>query len=104
MTSLIYINGLPDRLKSNAKLFANDTSVFLIVKNKEESGSDRTNDLVTISTWAYIQSRPKKNPHKRYCSLEKNSNVTHPIIYFNNIYVERGNQQKHLGIILDSTV
>ena len=38
---------------------------------------------------------------KRYYSLEKNSNITDPIIYFNNVQVQRGNQQKHLGIILD---
>ena len=31
----------------------------------------------------------------------KNSNITHPVIYFNNVQVQRANQQKHLGIILD---
>ena len=37
---LIYVNDLPDRLKSNVKLFADDTSLFSVVKNKEESASD----------------------------------------------------------------
>ena len=31
---LIFINGIPDGLKSNAKLFADDTSIFSIFKNK----------------------------------------------------------------------
>ena len=31
----------------------------------------------------------------------KDSNITHPIIYFNNAQVQRSNQQRHLGIILD---
>ena len=31
-TFLIYINGLPNELKSNAKLFVNDTSLFTICK------------------------------------------------------------------------
>ena len=48
---LTYINDLPDGLKSNAKLFADDTSLFSVVKNKEESVSDLKNDLHTISTW-----------------------------------------------------
>ena len=50
---LIYINDLPDGLKSNLKLFADDTSLFSVVKNKEQSVSDLTNDLDMISKWAY---------------------------------------------------
>ena len=46
---LMYINDLPDGLKSNVKLFADDTSLFSVVKNKEESASDITNDLDMIS-------------------------------------------------------
>ena len=34
---LIYINDLPNGLKANAKLFADDTSLFVIVKDKQES-------------------------------------------------------------------
>ena len=40
-------------LKSNVKLFPDDTSLFSVVKNKEESASDLTNDLDMISKWAY---------------------------------------------------
>ena len=46
---LMYINDLPDGLKSNVKLFADDTSLFSVVKSKEESASDLTNDLDIIS-------------------------------------------------------
>ena len=45
----IYINELLDELKSYVKLFADDTSLLSVVKNKEESFSDLTNDLDTIS-------------------------------------------------------
>ena len=38
---LIYINDLPEELKSNVELFA-DTSLFSVVKNKEESAGDLT--------------------------------------------------------------
>ena len=58
---LIYINKLPEGLKSNIRLFVDDTSLFSVIKNKAESASDLTND-------------PKKNPkkpRKRYYSLEK---------------------------------
>ena len=101
---LIYINDLPDGLKSNVKLFADD-SLFSIVKNKEESAGDLTNDLDMISKWAYkwkmsFNPDPKK-PAQEVLFSRKNSNITHPIIYFNNVQVQRVNQQKYLGIILD---
>ena len=51
---LIYINDLPDELKSNVKLFADDTSLFSIVKDKNESANILSNDLAQISKWAII--------------------------------------------------
>ena len=50
---LIYINDLPNELKSIAKLFADDTSLFAIVKDKTESANILSNDLSEISKWAY---------------------------------------------------
>ena len=50
---LIYINDLPNELKSIAKLFADDTSLFTIVKDKTESANILSNDLSEISKWAY---------------------------------------------------
>ena len=50
---LIYINDLLNELKSNAKLFADDTSLFAIVKDKSESANILNNDLSEISKWAY---------------------------------------------------
>ena len=63
---LVYINDLPNGLKSNAKLFANDTSLFTIVKDRNVSANILNNDLQLISQWAYkwkmlFNPDPKKN-------------------------------------------
>ena len=50
---LVYINDLSNELKSSAKLFADDTSFFTIVKDKNESANILNNDLLLISKWAY---------------------------------------------------
>ena len=50
---LIYINDLPNELKSNAKLFADDTSLFNIVKDENESAHILNNILSLISKWAF---------------------------------------------------
>ena len=92
---LICINDLPDGLKFNVKWFANDTSLFSVFKNKEESASDITNGLDTVSIWAYnwkmsFNPDPKK-PAQEVLFSRKNSNIIHPIIYFNNVQVQRAN-------------
>ena len=50
---LIYINDLTDGISSIVKLFADDTSLFSIVQNKNNSASQFNNDLDKISDWAY---------------------------------------------------
>ena len=46
---LVYINDLPNELKSNGKLFADDTSLFTIVKDKQENANILNHDLSVIS-------------------------------------------------------
>ena len=46
---LVYINDLPNERKSNAKLFADDTSLFTIVRGKQESADVLNHDISLIS-------------------------------------------------------
>ena len=102
---LIYINDLPNDLKSNAKLFADDTSLFTIVKDTKESANILNNDLLLISGWAYnwkmlFNPDPTK-PAPEVLFSRKKQNQIHPTISLNNIQVEKVPYQKHLGLILD---
>ena len=62
----IYSNNSPNELKSNIRLFADDTSLFTIVKDVNKSASIPNNDLLLISKLAYnwkmflIQILPKQ--------------------------------------------
>ena len=49
----MYINDLADGLSSNAKLFADGTSLFSVVHNANTTAKELNNDLVKISRWAY---------------------------------------------------
>ena len=102
---LIYINDLPNELKSNAKLFADDTSLFTIVKDKNKSANMLNNDLRRISKWAYnwkmlFNPDPSK-PAQEVVFSRKKKLQSHPTISLNNIQVERASYVKHLGILLD---
>ena len=50
---LIYVNDLPNGLKSECKLFADDTFLFSIAHDLNTSASDNSNDLKLISDWAF---------------------------------------------------
>ena len=50
---LIYINDLPNGLKNECKLFADDTSLFSIAHDVNTCASDINNDLKLISDWAF---------------------------------------------------
>ena len=102
---LIYINDLPNELKCNVKLFGNGTSLFTVVKDKNESANVLNNDLQSISTWAYnwemlFNPDPRKLAQDVLFSRKKKIQV-HPTISLNNVQVERLSYQMHPGILID---
>ena len=59
---LAYINGLPDGISSQVRLYADNTAFYLTIKDKEDS-SALQKDLDTLSTWESkldMQSNPSK--------------------------------------------
>ena len=50
---LIYINDLFDNLSSNPKLFADETSLFLVVHDRSQSEINLKDDSQKISNWAF---------------------------------------------------
>ena len=102
---LIYINDLPNELKSNAKLVGDETSLFTIVKDENESANVLNNDLSLISKWVFnwkmlFNPDPTKPAQEVFFSRKKKTQ-NHPTLSLNNIQVERASSQKHLGLILD---
>ena len=66
---LIYINDLPDGIKSVCKIFADDTSLFSKVKDKNCSTVELNNDLKILSNWA-IQWKMSFNPDPNKQAVE----------------------------------
>ena len=103
---LIYINDLERNIKSNVKFFADDTMLFSIVKDPHISAIDLNHDLNIISRWAH-QWKMEFNPDPSKQATEvlfshKKSSPIHPNLIFNGTVVAKINEQKHLGLILDS--
>ena len=100
---LIYINDLPNRLNSNVKLFADDTSLFSVVHNITDSANLLNSDLCKINEWA-LQWKISFNPDPIKQAQEiifsrKTSKRNHPWLMFNNSIVNLTTNHKHLGKI-----
>ena len=92
---LVYIKDLPNDLNSKVKLFADDTSLFTIVKD---------NDLLEISKCAYnwkMLFNPDPNKLLQEVLFSRKNKQVYLTIYFNNMQVERTSFQKHQDILLN---
>ena len=103
---LIYINVLKVGIKSHKKFFADDTSLFSIVKDPDASAHELNHDLNLISQWAH-QWKMSFNPDPSKQAVQvvfspKSKPIENPQIYFNDIEVKSIKQHKHLGLILDA--
>ena len=103
---LVYINDLTENIKSQMRLFADDSFLFTPVKNVEVSHEQLVNDLETVSNWGY-QWKMVFNPDITKQAVEvifsvKKKKPFHPELKFNDIPVAREDYTKHLGLFLDS--
>ena len=100
----MYINDLLKGLNLNTKLFADGTSLFNIVKDKNDSADILNDDLQLISNWAYkwkmlFNPGPKK-PAQKVLFSRKSQIRNHPTLSLNNIQVEKSTYRKQL-VLLD---
>ena len=103
---LIYINDLERNIKSHVIFFADDTMLFSIIKDPIVSANNLNHDHDIIYQWAH-QWKMEFNPDPKKQASEvtfscKNMKPNHPLLVFNGYAVTQGNEQKHLGLILES--
>ena len=101
----MFINDLECGIKSQIKFFADDTSLYSIVKDPIVSVAELQHDLDVISEWANqwkmsFNPDPTK-PAEEILFSQKTSEIYHPPLYFNGIEVKRVSEHKHLGLVLD---
>ena len=102
---LVYINGLPQGLRCNVKLFADDTSLFSTITSPAISSSNLNEDLLKTTLWAYqwkMSFNPDITKQAQEIIFSRKKIVTsHPSLNFNNAQIQRQSVQKHLGLFLN---
>ena len=102
----IYINDLFENVISNPKLFADDTSLFSVILNKDLSAKNLNDDSNRIDNRA-IQWKMSFNPGPNKQAQEvlfsrKIQKSSQPSLIFNNNIVNQSLTQKRLGMFLDT--
>ena len=103
MLFLIYINDIVCDIGSCIKLFADDTTLYLIVEDPNLAANLMDNDLDKIHNWAnrwLVKFNPQKTEEMLFS--RKLQKVNHPKLTMDNIEIQRVPFHKHLGIIFNS--
>ena len=82
---LLYLNDIVTEIGSSIRLFADDTSLFIIVENPNVAAEIINSDLLKISRWANIW-LVKFNPNKNEVMLisRKTNRQNHPPVFMQN--------------------
>ena len=99
---------MTENLQSNPKLFAEDTSLFTLINYPNATTKQLCMDLDKIKEWAFqwkmsFNPGPSKQAHETIFT-RKVKKVAHPPFFFNNKPVQQVSQQKHLGLILGTSL
>ena len=100
---LLFINDIVSDIASNIRLFADDTTLYMIVENPLTTAEVLNSDIHKISTWAkkwLVTFNPLKT--ESLIISRKVNKPNHPYIYMENNQITEVNSHKHLGIFLSS--
>ena len=100
---LVFINDIVNDIDCNIKLFADDTSLYVIIENPLLDCNSLNRDLETISTWAKTW-KVKFNPSKTESILftRKKYVTIMPDLFMNDVKIDTVTAHKHLGLTLQS--
>ena len=94
---LVYINDIVSELQAHVRLFADDTSLYIVVENPNNAAITLNNDLSFISTWGddwLVNFNATKNL-SMILSLKRDQPL-----YMNGVLVRNTSLHKHLGLTL----
>ena len=101
---LIYINDIVNEIHSNIRLFADDTSLYIIVENPQIAATILNTDLGIITRWAsdwLVDFNPSKTVSMTVS--RKLAQINHPLLFMDNTVISESSSHKHLGLTFSNT-
>ena len=100
---LFYINDIVDEIHSCIRLFADDTSLYIIVDNPLQAATTLNEDLEKLHSWAskwLVTFNPSKSEAITF--TRKRIRPLHPPLYMNHQAINEVSSHKHLGLIFSN--
>ena len=100
---LIYINDIVTELNCSIRLFADDTSLYIIVEDPNASAVILNSSLGNIHSWAkdwLVEFNPPKTDSM--VLSKKRFKPYHPPLIMNNVVINEVDRHRHLGITFSS--
>ena len=97
---LIYINDIVVDIHSSIRLFADDTSLYIIVDNPQQASNLLNADLAKIHLWAsrwLVSFNPSKS--ESMTLSRKQNKPLHPPLNMAQLNINKVTAHKHLGVI-----
>ena len=100
----IFFSDLADGLSSNAKLFADDTSLFSVIHDVDTSANELNNDLYQINKWAFhwkIRFNPDSSKQAQEIIFNiKTKKICHLSLRYNSSIASQSTYQSTLAYFL----
>lgn len=100
---LLYINDIVEDIHSSIRLFADDTSLYIIVDNPNQATNQLNSDLEKIHKWAkkwLVTFNPTKS--ESIIFSRKRHKPYHPPVLMDNIQINEVSSHKHLGLVFSN--
>ena len=100
---LLYINDIVESINSSIRLFADDTTLYIIVDNPLHAANQLNSDLSKIHQWAtnwLVTFNPSKS--ESIIFSRKRNKPNHPNVVMDQQPIQEVNSHKHLGFVLSS--
>ena len=100
---LLYINDIVENINSSIRLFADDTTLYIIVANPLHAANQLNSDLSKIHQWAtkwLVTFNPSKSESIIFSRKRKKPN--HPNLVMDQQSIQEVNSHRHLGLVLSN--
>ena len=95
----IYINDIVNNIRSPIRLFADDTSIYIIIDDPQTAAFILNSDLDTINVWAndwLVDFNPTKTTS--LLISRRQLPIAHPPLEMNNVILNETTSHRHLGL------
>ena len=101
---MIYINDIVNNIRSSIRIFADDTSIYIIIDDPQTVAFILNSDLDTINVWAndwLIDFNPTKTTS--LLISRRQLPIAHPPLEMNNVILNETTSHRHLGLTFSNT-